>query len=66
MVKDAKLLARFEKDYLRHEKLAYPQALKLYEALWLEARDLGAFKDPWEGIENKIKLARILNKCSNK
>jgi len=65
MIKDPKLLAEFEKAELKRERLPYPQALKLFEAMWEEAVTLGVLppKDPMEGIEVDIRLARILNSC---
>lgn len=66
MVKDARLLAKFEDEQLRKERLSYSQALKIFEAMWKEAVNLGILplKDPLEGIEKDIELARILNSCS--
>ena len=42
------------------------EALKLFEAMWQEGMDLGVLppKDPMEGIEVDIRIARILNACS--
>ena len=66
MVRNAKLLPRFEDEQLRKEKLSYEQALKIFEAMWKEAVSLGVLplKDPLEGIETDIELARVLNSCS--
>lgn len=66
MVRDAKLLARFEDEQLRKERLTYAQSLKIFEAMWKEAVGLGVFplRDLLEGIETDIELARILNSCS--
>lgn len=66
MVKDTRLLAEFEDQQLRKERLSYAQALKIFEAMWKEAVNLGILpsKDPLEGIEKDIELARILNSCS--
>ena len=68
MVRDAKLLARFEDEETRNEKLSYRQALKLFEAMWREAVGLGVLpsKDPLEDIESDIRIARVLNSCSKK
>ena len=65
MVKNPRLLARFENEELKKEKLSYREALKLFEAMWREAVSLGVLplKDPLEGIETDIKLAKILNSC---
>jgi len=65
MVKNPKFLIRFENEELRKEKLSYKEALKIFEAMWHEAVSLGVLpsKDPLEGIETDIKLAKILNSC---
>jgi hypothetical protein len=63
MVKDGKLLAEFEKAYTASEKPDYFEALKLFEGMWKEGLLLGVLplKDPLEGIEVDIRIARILN-----
>jgi hypothetical protein len=63
MIKDTTLLAEFEDNELRKEPLDYGSALRLFEAMWKEAMLLGVLppKDPLEGIEVDIKIARILN-----
>lgn len=63
MIKNARLLAEFEDNELRKEKPDYGSALRLFEAMWNEAMRLGVMplKDPLEGIEVDIKIARILN-----
>ncbi|MBI4722516.1 MAG: hypothetical protein HY769_05900 [Candidatus Stahlbacteria bacterium] len=65
MVKNRKLLAKFEHEQRKRNKLSYTQALKIYESMWKEAKELGIFplKDPMEGIEVDIKIAKILNSC---
>jgi hypothetical protein len=68
MVRDARALARFEDEETRKEKLSYSEALRLFEAMWREAVGLGVLpsKDPLEGIEADIRLAKVLNSCSKK
>lgn len=46
----------------------HAQALKIFAGLWEEARTLGAIPpaDPLDGIETKVRLARILNPCLKK
>jgi hypothetical protein len=63
MIKDAKLVAEFEENQLKKEKPDYGSALRIFEAMWREAMLLGVLplKDPLEGIEVDIKIARILN-----
>ena len=66
MIKNTKLLQKFEDDLQRKEVLSYNDALKIYESLWDEAKTLGILPstNPMEGIEVKIKIAKILNSCS--
>ena len=68
MIKDAEALQRFEDSVIRGGKLSHPQALKLFEAMWQEGVALGVFppKDPLEGIEVDLRIARIVNPCSKK
>ena len=63
MVKDSKLLTQFEREYLRQEKTDYFSSLHLFEEMWKEGVFLGALppKDPLEGIEVDLRIARILN-----
>lgn len=63
VIKDTRVLAEFEESELRREKPDYPRALRLFEAMWKEGMLLGVLplKDPLEGIEVDIKIARILN-----
>ena len=65
MIKNHGYLKKFEHDFIAKERLAYEQALKIVESLREEAVLLGAFfpKDPLEGIEVDIRIARILNSC---
>jgi len=68
MIKNRKLLDKLIDGYDKKEQLTYKQALKLFEAMWEEGRTLGVLppKDPLEGIETVIKIAKILNSCSKK
>ena len=63
MVKNSKVLEKFERDYVSSHKQSYTTNLKIYEALFKEARKLGALplKNPLDGIETVIKLAKALN-----
>jgi hypothetical protein len=63
MIKDSKLVAEFEENELKKEKPDYRKALRLFEEMWKEAMLLGVIplKDPLEGIEVDVKIARILN-----
>jgi hypothetical protein len=63
MIKDAKLLEEFNDGLLRKERLDYASGLRILDAMWEEGRKLGVLplKDPLEGIEVDIRIARILN-----
>ena len=65
MIKNPNILKEFEIDLIKRERLSYNNALKIYEALWQEAKTLKIFplKDPMDGIDTKIKIAKILNSC---
>jgi len=45
----------------------YQQNLRLADAMYELARSLGVFPpaDPWEGVENDIRVARILHVRGN-
>jgi hypothetical protein len=66
MIKNAKKLKKFEDDLKKKELISYDDALKIFESLWAEAKTLGIIpaKDPLDGLEVKIKIAKILNSCS--
>jgi hypothetical protein len=69
MVRDADFLGRFEDDLARKEgRFPYGRAMKLCNALWREARNLGVYPgpDPLSGLEADIRLAKVLNSCSKK
>ena len=63
MIKDLELLENFEREELKKENLDYGSALRLFEGMWREGMALGVLplKDPLEGIEVDIRIARILN-----
>ncbi len=63
MIKDNKLLRKFEDALTAGEPPDYRKNLRIAEALYREARSLRVFpgNDPLEGIDTDIRLARILN-----
>lgn len=64
MIKDSKYLEEFEKELAANEKNDLLKNIELYEAMWQEARALGIFplKDIYDGVEDDIRLANILNR----
>lgn len=63
MIRDADFFARWELDCIRAEPPDFHRNLAIFEAMWEEAVALGVFppKDPLEGLEMKIHMARVLN-----
>ena len=63
MIKNAHLVYKLEAKYMRKNKRAYRENLVIFEALWKQAQETGCFpsKNPLEGIETKIRIAKILN-----
>ena len=54
---------KFEKKLLRKERVDIKRNFQIMNALYKEAVTLGIFplKDPLEGIEVKIKIAKVVN-----
>lgn len=65
MIKDPLTIQQFEMDLKRKEKPSFQKSLEVFTSLWVEAMHLGVIplKDPLEGIETDIRVARILNSC---
>ena len=63
MVKNTKVLDKFERKEIKKEKNDYLKSLRIFEALWNEGVSLRILplKNPLEDIETDIKIARILN-----
>ncbi len=63
MIRRTKLLRDFEEKLLRDTPVDYRANLRIVEAMYEEARLLGIFplKDPLEGIEVDIRIARAVN-----
>lgn len=67
MVKNSLLLREFEYLFQKKEgRLSFEKAMEIFTSLWQEAKDLKIIplKDPLEGIEVDIRIAKILNSCS--
>ncbi len=63
MIKDTALWHAWEDEFARSRPPDFHRNLALVESMLEHARKLGAFprSDPLEGIEVKIRLARVLN-----
>ena len=61
--RDWQLLHKFERNLARKERPDPVKNLKLVEAMYEEARQLGVFplEDPLEGLETDIRIARAVN-----
>ena len=69
MIHKPELISDLEKEFMKNEgKLTYEQSVRLFTHMWNEAVTLGVLplKDPLEGIEVDIKIAKVLNSCSKK
>jgi hypothetical protein len=66
MIKNTESLRRYEENWISKQKLTYEQALNIIESMWEEGTCLGVLppKDPMEGIDVDVRVARILNSCS--
>lgn len=64
MIRATKTWQEFEKRQLA-EPLPLAKAIAIFQGFIDEARALGVWPpaDPLEGIENDIRLARVLNSC---
>lgn len=63
MIKNREKLEAFEKQFIAGEPIDIQKNFRIYNAMYQEAVRLGIFplKDPLEGIEIDIKVARIAN-----
>jgi hypothetical protein len=58
------MLDRFEVEFMRSQPADFHRNMAIVEALAHEAETLGVFrrKDPLEGIETVIRIARAVNR----
>jgi hypothetical protein len=63
MLKRVPLLEAFDKAQMRNSQADYLKHLRIFQALYEEAKQLGVFalKEPLEGIDVDIHLAKVLN-----
>jgi hypothetical protein len=69
MIKNPEFLQSFEDHFIREKgKLSFKQAMNLFSDMWKEGIRLGVLppKNPLDGIEVDIKIAKVLNSCSKK
>jgi len=66
MIQGRKKLQRFEKEHIQKEKINIIQNFRIVDALYKEAVMLGTIplKNPLEGIEIDIKIAKVVNSVS--
>ena len=63
MIKNRRVVDLFENSLVRPSIADYQRNLQIFEALYREACSLGVLplKDPLDGIDSDIRLARIMN-----
>jgi hypothetical protein len=63
VIQNGHKLDLFERSLVCRDAVDYRKNLKIYEALYQEARTLGVFplKDPLDGIDSDIRIARVMN-----
>jgi hypothetical protein len=69
MIKNPGALKNFEDDFMRKGgSLSLSQSWGLLDSMWNEAVTLGHFppKEPLEGIEVDLRIARVLHSCLKK
>lgn len=69
MIKNAPLLKEMEDAILKKEgRLPFNYSIHIFESLWNEGVKLGVLppRNPLEGIEVDIKIAKTLNSCLRK
>jgi hypothetical protein len=69
MIKNPGLLKTFEDHFIRDKgKLPFKHAMRLFSDMWNEGLRLGVLpsKEPLDGIDVDIKIAKVLNSCLKK
>ena len=63
MKRDNEEFQKFKKELIRNEKLDIENNFRIIDAMYDEAVESGAIpmKDPLEGIETDIKVAKVVN-----
>ncbi|GBE36520.1 hypothetical protein BMS3Bbin07_00667 [bacterium BMS3Bbin07] len=66
MIKNPEVLKKLEDNLIRGEgNLSFEKTAKLFASMWNEGVRLGVLppKEPLEGIEVDIRIAKVLNSC---
>lgn len=68
MITNPEIIKKFEDNFIKKERLSYQQSLDIVESLWAEGVALGILppKEYSSGIDIDIRIASILNSCSEK
>ena len=63
MIKDPKFFEEWERKFIASEPPNYKRNVRIFEAMLSEVKALGVWppKDPLEGIEVDLRVARMLN-----
>jgi hypothetical protein len=63
LIKDRVLWEKWETEFVRSQPVDFRKNLQMLDWMYEHARAMGAFPpaDPLEGIETKIRLARVVN-----
>jgi len=63
MIKNHKLIEKFEKNLIKTKKIDITRNFQIIGAMYDEAVELGIFplKNPLDGIDNDIKIAKVVN-----
>lgn len=63
MIKNKILFEQFEQELVKKNKPDYHQNMEIFEGMYKEAVYLNAIplKDPLDGLEVDIKIARVIN-----
>ena len=68
MIKNSKILEKFEQQLAKENNCSFNEKFKLYDEMWKWAKMLNKSLETSDGIETRIRISKILNseKCSRK
>jgi hypothetical protein len=66
MIKNGRILQRFERELIRKEKVDVMKNFQIVDAMYHEVVELGIIplKNPLDGLETDIKVAKVVNNVS--